>query len=56
VIIPKDKRGTKGSTEYSYVYALVTTAMSPKLGAAKHFITMNEDGEMDPGNGNYRNI
>ena len=30
--------------------------MSPKLGAPNHFITKNEDGEMDPGNGYYRNI
>jgi hypothetical protein len=56
VIIPKDKRGAEGSKEYSYAYALATTAMSPKLGAAKHFVTKNEDGESDPGNGNYRNI
>ena len=30
--------------------------MSPKLCATKHFVTKNEDGEMDPGNGNYLNI
>jgi hypothetical protein len=56
VIIPKDKHGTEGSKEYSYAFALATTAMSPKLGAAKHFVTKNEDGETDPGNGNSRNI
>ncbi len=56
MIIPKDKHGTNGSKEYSYAYALVTTALSPKLGAAKHFVTKNEDGESDPGNGNHRNI
>jgi len=56
VIIPKDKCGTEGLKDYSYAYALATTAMSPKLGAVKHFITKNEDGEMDPGNGNYCNI
>ena len=56
VIIPKDKRGAEGSKEYSYAYALATSALSPKLGAAKHFITKNEEGESDPGNGNYRNI
>ena len=57
VIIPKDKHGTEGPKEYSYAYALVTTAMSPKLGAAKHLVTKNDDdGEMDPGNGNYPNI
>ena len=33
VIIPKDKRGAEGSKEYSYAYALATTALSPKLGA-----------------------
>ena len=53
VIIPKDKHGTEGSKEYSYAYALATTATSPKPGAAKHFVTKNEDGELDPGNGNY---
>jgi hypothetical protein len=56
VIIPKEKRSAEGSKEYSYAYALATTALSPKLGAAKHFITKNEDGESDPGNSNYRNI
>ena len=56
VIIPKNKRGTEGSKEYSSAYALATAALSPKLGAAKHFVTKNEDGETDPGNGNYRNI
>ena len=30
--------------------------LSPKLGAAKHFVTRNEDGETDPGNASYRNI
>jgi hypothetical protein len=55
-IIPKDKRGTEVSREYSYAYALATTAMCPKLGAAKHFVTKNKDVEMDPGNGNYHNI
>jgi hypothetical protein len=56
VIIPKNKRGTEGSKEYSSAYALATSALSPKLGAAKHFVTKNEDGETDPGNGSYRNI
>ena len=56
VIIPKEKHGAKGSRKYFYVHALATTALSPKLGAAKHFITKNEDGESDPGNGNYHNI
>jgi hypothetical protein len=56
VIIPKNKRGTEGSKEYSNAYALATTALSPKLGAAKHFVTRSEDGEADPGNANYRNI
>ena len=32
------------------------TALSPKLGAAKHFVIKSEDGEADPGNANYRNI
>ena len=49
VIIPKEKRCAEGSKEYSYAYALATTALSPKLGAAKHFVTKNEDGETDPG-------
>ncbi len=31
-------------------------ALSPKLGAAKHFVTKSEDGEADTGNANYRNI
>jgi hypothetical protein len=39
VIIPKNKRGIEGSNEYSYAYALATAALSPKLGAAKHFVT-----------------
>ena len=56
VIIPKNKQGSEGSKEYSYAYALATTALSPKLGAAKHFVTKSEDGEADPGNANYRNI
>ena len=55
VIIPKNKHGTEGSKEYSSAYALATTALIPKLGAAKHFVTKNEDGETDPGNGNYQN-
>ena len=56
VIIPKDKCDTEGLKEYSYAYAFVTTSMSPKLCTAKHFVTKNEDGDSDPGNGNYRNI
>jgi hypothetical protein len=56
VIIPKEKHGAEGSKEYSYAYALETTTLSPKLGAAKHFITKTEDAELDPGNGNYCNI
>ena len=56
VIIPKNKRGTEGSKEYSNAYALATTALSPKLGAAKHFVTRSEDGKADPGNANYCNI
>ena len=32
------------------------TVLSPKLGAAKHFVNKSEDGEADPGNTNYRNI
>ena len=56
VIIPKNKHGTEGSKEYSSAYALATAALNPKLGAAKHFVTKSEDGETDPGNGNYRNI
>ena len=50
VIIPKNKRGIEGSKEYASVYALATAALSPKLGAAKHFVTKSEDGEADPGN------
>ena len=46
----------EGSKEYSNAYALATTASSPKLGAAKNFVTESEDGEPDPGNANYRNI
>jgi hypothetical protein len=30
--------------------------LSPKLGAAKHFVTRSEDGEADLGNANYHNI
>jgi hypothetical protein len=57
VIIPKSKRGTEGSKEYSSAYALATAALSPKLGAAKHFVTTkNENCETDLGNGNHRNI
>jgi hypothetical protein len=56
VIIPKNKQGTEGSKEYSNAYALATTALSPKLGAAKHFVTKSEDGEDDPGNASYHNI
>jgi hypothetical protein len=56
VIIPKNKRGIEGSKEYSSAYALATAALSPKLGAAKHFVTKSEDGEADPGNAVYRNI
>jgi hypothetical protein len=56
VIIPKNKCGTKGSKEYSSAYTLATAALSPTLGATKHFVTKNEDGETDPGNGNYQNI
>ena len=55
VIIPKDKHGTEGLKEYSYANALAITAMSPKLDAAQHFVTKNEDCEMDPGSGNYHN-
>jgi hypothetical protein len=32
MIIPKETHGAKGLKEYSYAYALVTTALSPKLG------------------------
>ena len=56
VIIPKNKRGIEGSKEYSSAYALATAALSPKLGAAKHFVTKSEDGKADPGNAVYRNI
>jgi hypothetical protein len=56
VIIPKSKRGTEGLNEYSNAYALATTALSPKLGAAKHFVTRSEDGEADLGNANDCNI
>ncbi len=56
VIIPKNKQGTEGLKEYSNAYALAMTALSPKLGAAKHFVTKSEDGEADPGNENYCNI
>jgi Cu2+-containing amine oxidase len=55
VIIPKNKQWTKGSKE-SNAYALAMTALSPKLGAAKHFVTKSEDGEADPGNVNDSNI
>ena len=37
VIIPKNKQGTDRLKEYSNAYALAT-ALSPKLGAAKHFL------------------
>ena len=43
VIIPKNKRGIEGSKEYSSAYALATAALSPKLGAAKQFVTKSED-------------
>ena len=49
VIIPKDKRGTEGSKEYSYANAFATAALSPKLGAAKHFVTKNEEVRQIPG-------
>jgi hypothetical protein len=38
------------------MYALATTTMSPKLGAAKHFDNRNEDGETNPGNASYCSI
>ena len=38
------------------MYALATAALSPKLDAAKHFVTKSEDGKADPGNAVYRNI
>ena len=50
-IIPKNKCGTEGSKEYLNACAIATTALCPKLGAAKHFIT-----GMDPGNVNYLNV
>jgi hypothetical protein len=31
-IIPKNTHGTEWSKDYLYVYALATTALSPKLG------------------------
>lgn len=31
-----------------YVYALAATILSLKFGAAKHFVTRNEDDEADP--------
>ncbi len=56
VIIPKNKYGIEGSKEYLSAYALATAALSPKLGAAKHFVTKTEDSEADMGNAVYRNI
>ena len=38
------------------MYAVVTTALSPKLGAAEYFVTRYENGEADPLNANYGNI
>ena len=49
LIIPKNKHGTEGSKEYSNAYDLAMTALSPKLGAAKHFVTRSEDGEVIQG-------
>ena len=56
VLIPNDKHEEEGSKEYSIAYALVTTLLNPKLGAAKHFIVKSKNGEVHLRNANYKNI
>ena len=55
VIIPKNKHGTECSKEYSNAYDLATTALSPKLGAAKNFVMRSNDSEADLRIVNYHN-
>ena len=38
------------------MYDLAMTALSSKLGAAKHFVARNEDGKTDPDNASYCNV
>ena len=56
VFIPKTNHGTEGPKENLHAYDLAMMALSSKLGAAKHIVTRNEDGETDPGNARYSNI
>ncbi len=54
VVVKKQKRGEKGSKQFTSNYTAAAESLKPEVGAAKHFVQRSKDGkEADSGNTNY---